>query len=93
MKELQHGEWQCWDILHAGEGERGESVVVMGGDASSAAEEAAEYFDDLEQARERISDEAFDGGTHYVEVVDHSGLSVKHEVVCSVVRHYQSVIR
>ena len=66
----------CWDITHDGEGERGEKVEVLSrnGSPMNAAEEAAEYFDDLEygqgeeqdQTRRTIEVETTDGPKRFL---------------------------
>lgn len=87
-------EWRCYKLLHGGEGPRGDHVDIMGTrDRGTASEEAAEYFDDCEQRKERAGNDLFDGGWNYIEVVGEDGRATKHEVVCEVKRVYTAVIR
>jgi hypothetical protein len=87
-------EFECYDLLHGGEGPRGDKVTVfVGNNRSDAAEEAATYFDDVEQRKERCGNDCFDGAVRYIEVVGPDGRSTKHEVSCEVTRSYTDVIR
>ena len=82
-------EFECWELLHGGECPRGQQVTVfVGNNRCDAAEEAAEYFDDLERHKERCGNDRFDGSVQYIEVVSKDGKSSKHEVVCEVKRVY-----
>lgn len=87
-------EFRCYRLLHAGEGPRADHVDVMcTNNRAEAAEEAADYFDMCEQMKERCGHDAFDGGTHHIEVVSDDGQSTKHEVVCEVKRVYTAILR
>lgn len=87
-------EWRCYKLLHAGEGPRGDHVdVVCSNNRAEAAEEAAQYFDDQEQLKERCGNDEFDGGWQYIDVVGQDGYSTRHEVLCEVKRIYTAVIR
>lgn len=87
-------EWRCWDLLNDGAGPRGKKVEVFGvGNQSDAAEQAAEYFDDIKQKRERYEDSMFDGAVRYIEVEGDGFKPSRHEVVCEVQRHYTAVVK
>jgi hypothetical protein len=86
-------EFKCYDLLHGGEGPRGDSTTVCTSpNRSDAAEEAANYFDDLEQHKERCGHDPFDGAVRYIEVVGPDGKSTKHSVFCEVLRKYMDVL-
>ena len=87
-------EWKCYELLHGGEGPRGDDVLVFcSHDRGEAAEQAAEYFDDQWQHKERCGNDCLDGTTHHSEVVGPDGRSTTHEVICEVKRSYTAVIR
>ena len=87
-------EWNCWQLLHGGEGPRGEQVTVFcSASAHEAAEQAAEYFDDQEQRELRCGNDGFDGAVQHVEVEGDGQPTTRHEVVCEVKRVYTSVVR
>jgi hypothetical protein len=87
-------EWRCYELLHGGEGPRGDHVdVVCSDNRAEAAEEAAQHFDDCEQRAAGDGNDEFDGSWQYIEVVGQDGRSTKHEVVCEVKRVYTDVIR
>jgi hypothetical protein len=89
---------ECYAITHAGEGERGRKVEVLGSPHESApwfAQEAADYFDGQEMHEQRIYDEdvgAFHGGSQVIEVADHPKEAgpVRFSVRCEVVRKYDA---
>lgn len=89
---IRRKEWKCYQITHAGEGERGQSTLVMSPysiEPYEAARLAAEYFDDAEQLREHCSDGDFDGGQHVIEVVDEADQRFgRFFVRCAVKRQY-----
>ena len=92
-------DWECYQLLHGGEGPRGERVTVLGCgvwyDAEEAARHAAEYFDDEEMRRERMFHDDFDDGFQTVEVCeDRSDCPGRiFEVRCEVVRKYTATER
>jgi hypothetical protein len=82
-------EWQCWELLHGGEGPRGRDVVVIGlpKSAKTAAEEAAEYFDAIEDREQPGVD--LDGTEQFIEV-DTSEGPKRFSVVTEVVRKHEA---
>jgi hypothetical protein len=87
--------WRCYQLLHAGEGPRGDYVDVepFDYDRDEAAEEAAELFDNQDIAKQCGGNDMCHGSVHYIEVVCDEGRSTKHEVLCEVKRHYTCVVR
>jgi hypothetical protein len=87
-------EFRCYELLHGGEGSRGECVEINGnrGGRVTVAELAAKYFDDCtETCVDNLG--FFDGATQGIEVVGPDGKSTRHEVVCEVKRVYTAVVR
>lgn len=84
----------CYLITHAGEGERGEKVLVMSGVQLRPewyAEQAAEYFDDYEQRKDGLSDSDFDDCSQVIEVANHPRAgTVRFRCHCSVKRSYKA---
>lgn len=94
-------EWTCYQILHDGEGPRGEKVIIMTphyANPDEAAELAAEYFNDQEQHQERTwnDNDQFNGTEQEIEVCcsdDRDSKGYKFRVYCTVKRKYKVVIR
>jgi len=83
-------EWNCYEITHAGEGERGRSVMVVDPRCISpdcAAEEAARYFDNAEMRLEDLTQCDFEGTQQVIDVVD-ADQSWRYRVSCEVTRQY-----
>lgn len=87
--------WRCYELLHGGEGPRGDffDVEPFDYDRDEAAEEAAELFDDREIKKQCGGNDMCHGTVQFIEVVDEEGLSTKHEVRCEVKRHYMCRVR
>lgn len=80
----------CHNILHAGEGELGESVTVMGVHTPYiAACEAADHFDCCEMSEHNLNDSDIDGCTRYIQVDWHDGPH-RFAVRCYVRRQYDA---
>ena len=82
-------EWKCYELLHAGEGPRGRSVDVMLPHYAApreAAEEAADYFEDLDMIESGYGATEADGTDRYIEVEGAGSFMV----VCEVVRKYHA---
>ena len=79
----------CYEILDCGQGERGQSVEVLGGyhPPAEAAEHAARYFDDVE-CGDPDQMGSFDRSIRYIESEGHV-----YEVRCRVERHYTATAR
>lgn len=86
----------CYQILHAGEGERGQSVDVMGRARAGEwyATQAGEYFDDVwlgsvGVGAEEAADEC-NGSVHHIEVCYPGREPERFVVRCRVTRKYEA---
>jgi hypothetical protein len=83
-------EAECHNILHAGEGELGESVTVMGVHTPYiAACEAADYFDQGEMRDHDLTASDIDGITRFIQVDWHDGPH-RFAVRCHIERRYDA---
>lgn len=83
--------WKCYQILNAGEGGRGRDMIVTtAAIAKDAAEQAAEYFDDLEICTERTNVADFDDARQVIEVETNEGPR-RFYVRCEVRRIYCAI--
>ncbi len=84
----------CYEIDHAGEGDRGRSYTFppafVPDAGSQCAEVAAERFDDTAKREQDLTDSDFDGGSQVIEVVGVYDAPARFRVTCRVVRTYQS---
>lgn len=83
-------DWRCWKINNAGEGDRGESVLITSAVSEyDAASQAAEYFDDLAIRRGHMDIADTDGETNCIEVIGNGLKPMRLEVKCELVRKYR----
>jgi hypothetical protein len=86
--------WECWEIEHDGEGERGRRVVVhlyRHATIEDAAEAATERLDEEEINRSLLLDGSdLHGTSKVIEVVTDVGPR-RFRVACAVVRKYRAV--
>lgn len=72
--EDRRKEWQCYELLHGGEGPRGRDVLVMTpyyAPDAFAAEEAARYFEEIDMRDQAYGFTEADGSEHWIEVEGH----------------------
>lgn len=83
MTDNSRKEWQCYELLHGGEGPRGRDVVVMTphyADQREAAEEAAAYFEGIDRREQDYGYDDADGMELWVEVADCGYFCVKCKI-------------
>lgn len=86
-------DYKCYEIMHAGEGPRGTSVVILaapGRDPAEIAKEAGEYFDDVELRRTGWDPADLEDAERYIEVTAGSASFGIHRVSFELVRKYQA---
>lgn len=83
----------CYEILHDGEGERGKRVEMLGTYSSVAkvAEDAAEYFQDIEASQNGLDDSDLDRTSVVIEVDGWPGGTRRFRVACRVRREYTAI--
>lgn len=85
-------EFECFEITHDGEGDRGQhTTVVSVPTAHAAAAAASQYFDDIEKQRERLADSDFDGTSRVIEVQGVNSSPRRFRVRCCVTRSYTAM--
>ena len=84
IAEMNRKEWKCYQMTHAGEGERGKNVLVTSAGTiqpGEAAYMAAERFNDDDQIHNGCRDSDYDGGEQTIEVVDERDNAVGRYIV------------